>query len=161
MKKSIKIICRGYRPNTAWMSRLIAYAKAYVSLGYNVVFIFVIPDDNRTIANLEIPGISCINLWINDGVLARKSKYLSYFKNLRKIKEYIQDGDICMFTDASGFFLNQVQAAKKSIKLIFEATEHPSVLSRTFNKKIELDVYCYRNIKKEYNRIEYGVEGLL
>ena len=147
MCRTIKIICRSYRPNTAWMNRLVAYAKAFTKLGHNVVFVFVISDTNHSIPDLRIQGVTCINLWLDDGVMAQKCKYLSYLKNINKIKHCISDGDICMLTDASGFFLRQVKASNKSIKIFFESTEHPEVLNRVFNKHIELKIF-YRKLRQ-------------
>lgn len=150
MNNTIKIICYGYRPNTAWTNRFIAYAKALVSLGKKVVFIFLIPDNNRSKLDLDIPNIECIYLWETDGPICRKIKSLSYIKNWFSLRRYIDNGDICFFSDASGFYLNEVRFSKKQVKVIFESTEHPEALNRTFNKNIELKIF-YRKLHQVNN----------
>ena len=150
MNNTVKIICYGYRPNTAWTNRFIAYAKALVSLGKKVVFIFLIPDNNRSKLDLNIPNIECMYLWETDGPICRKIKLLSYIKNRYRIRRYIDNGDICFFSDASGFYLNETRFSKKQVKIVFESTEHPEIFKRYFCKKIELAIF-YRKLAKVDN----------
>lgn len=150
MNNTVKIICYGYRPNTAWTNRFIAYAKALVSLGKKVVFIFLIPDNNRAKLDLDIPNIECIYLWETDGPICRKIKLLSYIKNRYRIRRYIDNGDVCFFSDASGFYLNEARFSKKQVKIVFESTEHPEIFKRYFCKKIELAIF-YRKLAKVDN----------
>lgn len=146
MNNKIKIICYGYRPGTAWTNRYIAYAKAFAKLGRKVVFIFLIPDKYCSKLHFDVPGIDCIYLWDDDGLICRHSKLLSYIKNRFRIKKFINDGDICFFSDASGLFVNEVNRSRKKIKTIFESTEHPEVLIKRFGKRIRLSSF-YKKLK--------------
>ena len=147
MSNTIKIICYGYRPGTAWTNRFLAYAKSFADLGRKVVFIFLTPDKNNSKLYTNNPNIQCIYLWESDGFLARRSTAISYVRNRLRLKKYIDEGDICFFSDASGFFLREVKMANKRVKIVFESTEHPEVLNRRFNKKLELSIF-YSKLKK-------------
>ena len=131
----ILIICRRFCSGEAWMNRILAYAKGFSEQGIKVCMIFLITDEKRTPYFINIPGVEVINLWEDDGFIAKLHRGLSYIKNKRRIKDHVQDGDICFMTDASGFFLSEVKSAKKNVKIIFESTEHPVVLCRGKNKE--------------------------
>lgn len=150
MYPTVKIICYGYRPGTAWTNRFIAYAKAFIALGHKVTFIFLIPDKKKSKLEIDIHNLECIYLWETDGWLCRRFKILSYLKNRYRIKHYIKSGDVCLFSDASGLFIREVKSPKKKTKILFETTEHPEILKGRFNKKIELAVFYYR-LKKVDN----------
>ena len=149
MANIVKIISYGYRPGTAWTNRNIAYAKALIQFGYKVVFVFLIPDKTRSKMDLHLNNLECIYLWENDGCLCRRNNVLSYIKNRFKIIKHIHDGDICFFSDASGFFLHELKLARKKVKIIFESTEHPEAFNRRFNKKIAL-AYFYYKLKRAH-----------
>lgn len=146
MSRNIKIICRRFCSNTAWTNRLLAYAKSFVALGFKVTFIFIITDKNRTIPQIGFDGVTCVNLWENDGLLCRKIRFLSYVINRSRIKRYINDGDVCFFSDASGFYLNDLGIVRKKVKVIYESTEHPEILNKRISKKIELNI-LFRKIR--------------
>lgn len=147
MSNTIKIICYGYRPGTAWTNRYIAYAKSLATLGRKVVFLFLTPDTRQSKMYINHPNIECIYLWKDDGPLFRRNIALSYLKNLFRIRKYINDGDVCFFSDASGFYLSEAKRSRRKIKVIFESTEHPEVLNRRFNKRIELALF-FKKLRK-------------
>lgn len=125
----IVFVCRRYCPNEAWTNRLLAYAKGFMAKGARVCFIFLISDPKRSSYYIDIPDLEVINLWEDDGLLARRYRAFSYLRNLGRIKHFVQEGDVCFFTDASGIYLKQVKNSRKNIKTVFESTEHPLVLA--------------------------------
>ena len=162
MKRCV-IICRRFCPGEAWTNRILGYAKGFSELGLNVSLLFIISDKARTSYPIDIPNVEVNYLWENDGFLARSCRLLSYIKNKRRIKQFITDGDICFISDASGFYLKEIKAAKKDIKIVYESTEHPEVIfhslgkchiSRFLNKLHNVDlifvIYCYIFIIKKF-----------
>lgn len=137
MRSRILFICRRFCPGEAWTNRLLAYAKGFSEQGIKVCILFIITEDSRTPYSIRIPGVDIINLWEDDGCIAKIHRGLSYLKNKRRIKNYIQDGDICFMTDASGLFLDEVKASKKSVKFVYETTEHPLVMAHNNQKKVQ------------------------
>lgn len=126
---------RRFCPGEAWTNRMLAYAKGFSEQGVRVCLLFIISDKCRTPYSINIPGVEIINLWENDGWLSRTFRALSYLKNKRRIKKFIHDGDICFMTDASGFYLDEVKASGKDVKNVYEATEHPLVLTHNNPQK--------------------------
>lgn len=131
----ILFICRRFCPGQAWTNRLLAYAKGFAEQGKEVVLLFLITDNNRTPYIINIPNVKVINLWENDNKFVRIHRAFSYVVNKRKIRNYIKDNDICFMTDASGFFMDEIIKSKKEVKVVFESTEHPLVLSHGNVKK--------------------------
>lgn len=126
--KSIVFICRRYCPAEAWTNRLLCYAKGFIQNGYNVKLIFLISDKTRNLHNINIEGLQVVNLWVNDGWLARQHRLISYQINKRKIKDYISDYDICFMMDAGGVYVDEILQSHKKVKLVIESTEHPEII---------------------------------
>lgn len=134
----VVFIIRRYNPGQAWTNRLLAYAKGFAEMGANVVFYFIIPDKNRTPYKINITGVRVINLWESDGWLCRQHRAFSYLRNKRRICNIVEDGDLCFMSDGSGIYVNEILSSNKNVRIVFEVTEHPSVLKP--NKK-DLDKY--------------------
>lgn len=132
---NIKIICRRYCPNEAWTNRMLAYARGFVENGHRVVIVFLITDNHRTPYTIEIPGVKIINLWESDNVIVRIHRALSYLRNKKRIKDFIEDEDVCLMFDAGGNYIKEVKKSSKKVELCFETTEHPQVL-HTSEKRI-------------------------
>lgn len=130
----IIFICRRFCPGEAWTNRLLAYAKGFAENGMNVVILFIISDNNRTPYEINISGVKIVNLWEQDGWLARLHRGFSYFINKARIREFIEDGDICFLTDASGNYINEIKKSAKKVKIVFESTEHPKILLKDDKK---------------------------
>lgn len=133
----IVFICRRFCPGQAWTNRLLGYAKGFAEQGKEVVLLFLITDNNRTPYTINIPNVKVINLWDNDNRFVRIHRAFSYFINIRKIKNYIKDGDVCFMTDASGFFVNEIRNSRKNVKIVFESTEHPLIFSGATKKTVQ------------------------
>lgn len=131
----IIFICRRFCPGEAWTNRLLAYAKGFAENGMNVVILFIISDNIRTPYEINIDGVKIVNLWEQDGWLARLHRGFSYFINKARIREFIEDGDICFLTDATGNYIDEIKKSRKKVKIVFESTEHPRILLKD-NKKI-------------------------
>ena len=143
-------VCRRYCPGEAWTNRLLAYAKGLAEQGVGVCLMFLISDEKRTFYEINIPNVEVVKLWESDGYLCRKNRYLSYMKNKRQVRHFIKNGDVCCFSDASGFFMNEVKASKKRIQILFESTEHPEVLNQSFIKKLLLARYFKKLVDVDY-----------
>lgn len=141
----IVFICRRFCSGEAWTNRLLAYAKGFAEQGMEVCLMFLITDEKRTPYSIKIPNVKVFNLWEDDGSIARLHRLFSYLKNKRRIARYLRDGDVCFMFDASGFYLNEVQSSFKNVKIVYEATEHPVVLSGGNDK----------NIKKLFCKLQY------
>lgn len=128
---------RRFCPGEAWTNRMLAYAKGFSEQRVKVCLLFIITDESRTPYSINIPGVEIVNLWEDDGYLARIHRGLSYIKNKRRIKKFIQDGDICFMTDASGFYFDEVKASGKDVKIVYEVTEHPLVLAHNNPRKVQ------------------------
>lgn len=135
--KRVLFICRRFCPNEAWSNRLLAYAKGFAEQGIKVCLLFIITNEKRTPYVIDIPGVQIVDLWKDDGYVARIHRGISYFINKKRIKDYIQDGDICFMTDASGLYVDEIKSACKDVKIVFESTEHPMVLAHNDEKKVE------------------------
>lgn len=133
----IVFICRRFCPGQAWTNRLLGYAKGFAEQGKEVVLLFLITDNNRTPYIINIPNVKVINLWENDNRFIRIHRAFSYVVNKRKIRNYINDGDVCFMTDASGFFVNEIRNSRKNVKIVFESTEHPLIFSGATKKTVQ------------------------
>lgn len=124
----IVFICRRFAPGEAWTNRLLAYAKGFLLQDVEVCILFLIPDKNRTPYEINLPGLSVVNLWETDGFLIRSHRLFSYLRNSCRIGSYLRDGDVCFLMDASGLFLENIRLSGKKVKIVCEVTEHPMVL---------------------------------
>lgn len=123
----IIILNRRFCPGEAWTNRILAYTKGFAEAGEKVVLCYIITDKNRTEPDISIPGVRVVNLWENDGVIARKFKIISFIKNLLRFPGMVKKGD-CLFV--YGGYDYQLQLAKwigKKAKVFCEITEHPQV----------------------------------
>ncbi len=132
----IVFIIRRYSPGQAWTNRLLAYAKGFAEQKARVVICFLITDNQRTPYEINIKGVEVVNLWESDNFIFRQHRALSYIRNKRRIKDVLQDGDVCFMSDGSGSYIKDVLSSGKNVKIAFEATEHPQVLMSD-NSKVE------------------------
>lgn len=134
----ILFICRRFCPGEAWTNRLLAYAKGFSEQGVKTSMLFLITDENRTPYSIDIPGVDVLNLWEDDGYVAKIHRGISFLKNRRRIRHFIHDGDLCFMMDASGFYLNEVKASRKDVRIVYEVTEHPLVMAQHNRIRVQL-----------------------
>lgn len=144
----IVFICRRFCPGQAWTNRLLGYAKGFAEQGKEVVLLFLITDNNRTPYTINIPNVKVINLWENDNKFVRLHRALSFVVNKRKIRNYINDGDVCFMTDASGFFIDEIIKSRKKVKIVFESTEHPMIFSNATQNTVQRLLQKLKSVDK-------------
>lgn len=127
----IIIINRRYCPGEAWTGRILAYARGLSELGVQVVLCYLIGDKHRTKYKIDIPGVSVMNFWENDGFFAKRNRHLSYMLNLFRARKYIKKGDVVFIYNAEKWILKSCY--KREIRIYTEITEHPYVYDK--NKK--------------------------
>lgn len=119
----IKLICRRYIPGEAWTNRVLAYARGFAELGVNVKLCYLISDKKRSKYEINIPGVEVINLWEEDGFLGKHNRYISLFRNLFRLKHYIQPSDSVFIYGAESYLVKT--ALLKTDNVYVEITEHP------------------------------------
>lgn len=127
----IVILNRRYCPGEAWTNRLLAYAKGFAELGKEVTIYFLITDKNRTPYLLNIPGVEIVNLWEQDGCLARRFRVISFLKNLFKFKMEIKEQDCVFLYGIHNYQFYITRQISKYAKVFCESTEHPAVFSKS------------------------------
>ena len=147
--RNITIIARRYCAGEAWTNRMLAYARGFEENGCHVKLVFLITDEKRTPYAINIPGVEVVNLWESDNCFVRIHRGLSYLRNKRRIKSVIEDGDTCLMFDAGGFYLNEILASGKDVKVMYEITEHPFILDHTDHKEGNL-----RKRLKQYEKLD-------
>lgn len=118
---------RRYCPGEAWTNRILAYAKGFAEAGEDVVLYYIITDKNRTKLDVSIPGVRVVNLWENDGVIARKFKIISFIKNLLRFPGMVKKGDRLFVYGGYDYQLQLAKWIGKKAKVFCEITEHPQV----------------------------------
>lgn len=148
--RNITIIARRYCEGEAWTNRMLAYARGFVENGCHVKLVFLITDEKRTPYTINIPGVEVVNLWESDNCIVRIHRGLSYLRNKRRIKSVMEDGDTCLMFDGGGFYLNEILASGKDVKVMYEITEHPFILDHTDYKEENLrkQLKQYENLDK-------------
>ena len=119
----ILIICRRYIPGEAWTNRVLAYAKGFAEQGSEVKLCYLIGDKKRSPYEISILGVEIVNFWRQDGLLSRKSRYVSLFVNLYRCRQYIQPTD-CVFVYGVESYIAKM-ALQKTKCVYGEITEHP------------------------------------
>lgn len=123
----ILFLIRRYCPGEAWTNRTLAYAKAFAEEGEDVWLYFLISDKKRTHYNIDIPGVKVVNLFENDGFLAKKSRHLSFLKNLISFKRQVRPGDKVFVYGGYEYQLYIGNQIRHKAKVFCEITEHPSI----------------------------------
>lgn len=140
----ILFLIRRYCPGEAWTNRTLAYAKAFAEEGEDVWLYFLISDKKRTHYNIDIPGVKVVNLFENDGFLAKKSRHFSFLKNLISFKRQVRPGDKVFVYGGYEYQLYIGNQIRHKAKVFCEITEHPNIhgysasITRSNARKIKL-----------------------
>ena len=121
----IIFLCRRYCPGEAWTNRILAYARGLAELGQEVCIFYLISDKNRSTYQIDIPGVTIIDLWKNDGFIARRFRPISFLINLLMFRKYIKKGDKIFVYNAERLLLDT--AFKTGTPVYAEITEHPYI----------------------------------
>lgn len=131
---NIVFCIRRYCPGEAWTNRVLAYIKGFAELGNNVCVYFLISDTERTKEIISVPNVKVVSLWENDGYFARKSKKVSFFKNLFLFARKCQWGDVVFLFGIRDYMHLILGLLQRKTKVFFESTEHPFVFGLQKNK---------------------------
>lgn len=142
----IILLNRRYCPGEAWTNRTLAYAKGFAELGEEVVIYYLIPDKDRTEYTIDIPGVKVVDLWKNDGWLAKKNRLFSFVKNLLCFKREVRSGDKVFLYGGYDYQLWVAMKIRKYAKVFCEVTEHPDI-NGTSKSKFKL-VNINESLKK-------------
>lgn len=126
MGKKVFFVCRRYCPGEAWTNRVLGYVKGLSELGVIVTLVYLISDKRRNRYNIDIPNVHVINLWEQDGFLAKKIRHFSFVINLLKARRLIQGDDIFIY-GGEEFILKTFLQLKNRGKVLTEITENPFV----------------------------------
>lgn len=125
MRDRIVIICRRFCPGEAWTNRILGYAKGFAEQRYDVILVYLITDKKRTPYEINIPGVSVLNVWERNVVPIKYSRHLSLLFNLIKIRRLLRDGDKVFLYGYEPYIIDTVLSVKRSINVYGEITEHP------------------------------------
>ena len=121
------LLNRRYCPGEAWTNRTLAYAKGFAELGEEVVIYYLIPDKERNEYTIDIPGVKVVDLWKNDGLLAKKNRLFSFVLNLLRFKREVRSGDKVFLYGGYDYQLWIAMKIRKYAKVFCEVTEHPDI----------------------------------
>lgn len=140
MNNRILILNRRYCSGEAWTNRVLAYAKGFAELGMDVKMCYLIGDKKHSHADINIPGVTVVNLWESDGWLARKFKIISFCKNILRFLKDVKLGDWVFQYGILDYQLWIADKLRSRAKLFCEVTEHPQYNSgsKIFSKKKRL-----------------------
>lgn len=125
MSNHFYVIQYSYNPNSASMSRMLSYLKAWSKMEVEVTVVFVLPDRNFSRLEVSYDNIKIQYLWdlvpINSYII--QNVFLFYYvKHLRK---QLKSGDkVYIYRD--GYILSKL-IKRKDINVYLEKTEHPEV----------------------------------
>ncbi len=123
----VLFLLRRYCPGEAWTNRVLAYAKSFAEEGEEVYLYFLISDKKRSYYSIDIPGVNVVNLFENDGFLAKRFRLLSFLKNLLVFKKSVQFGDKYFVYGGYEYQLCIASLIKHKAKVFCEITEHPAI----------------------------------
>lgn len=127
----VLFLLRRYCPGEAWTNRILAYAKSFAEEGENVYLYFLISDKNRSDYNIDIPGVNIVNLFENDGFLAKRFRHLSFLKNMLAFMKLVQFGDKYFVYGGYQYQLYIANLIKHKASVFCEITEHPDVFGNS------------------------------
>lgn len=126
------LLYRRYIPGEALTNRLLAYSKGFAKNGAETYLCFLIPDKQRSSYSIDIPGVTVIDLWKNDGYLARRYRFVSMLVNLARFYFRVEKGDLIFQYGMKEYQLLLALLLKHKAKVFCEVTEHPDFIG--YNK---------------------------